>query len=54
MTNDEIEAWYQTHFSHLTPGTPDHFTASRAKADLIARLTPAQVIASEPTETSEA
>lgn len=35
-----IECWFQAHFSHLTPGTPDHFTATRAKDDLLARLTP--------------
>ena len=33
-----IEDWFQAHFSHLTPGTPDHCTASRAKNDLLARL----------------
>ena len=46
-----VEDWFQSHFSHLTPGTPDHFTATRAKADLIARLSP-ESPAVEPQETT--
>lgn len=43
-----IEDWFQAHFSHLTPGTPDHFTASRAKDDLLARLAPPDETPSDP------
>jgi hypothetical protein len=44
-----IEAWFQTHFAHLTPGTPDHFTAARAKADLLTRLAPPKKQPTQPT-----
>jgi hypothetical protein len=48
-----IEAWFQAHFSHLTPGTPDYFTATRAKADLLARLAPVEMPdSSQPPETT--
>jgi hypothetical protein len=46
-----IDDWFAAHFSHLTPGTPDHFTASRAKADLLARLSPAPAVPETPSET---
>ncbi len=40
MPNAEelVESWFQAHFSHITPGTPDHFMVTRAKEDLLARL----------------
>lgn len=37
----KIEAWFQKHFGHITPGTPDHAIAVAAKDDLVATLTPA-------------
>lgn len=37
---DLIDDWFAAHFSHPTPGTPDHFTAARARDDLLARLAP--------------
>jgi hypothetical protein len=44
-----IDDWFRTHFSHFTPGTPDHFTAARAKADLLVRLTPPKRQPAQPT-----
>lgn len=35
----KIEAWFQRHFSHVTPGTPDHAVLTAAKEDLKATLT---------------
>lgn len=33
-----IEQWFQKHFGHITPGTPDHAVATAAKADLVTTL----------------
>lgn len=36
-----IEDWFQKHFGHITPGTPDYAIAIAAKNDLKASLAPA-------------
>ncbi|MCE9561888.1 MAG: hypothetical protein K8U57_07525 [Planctomycetes bacterium] len=33
-TDATIEAWFGRHFSHVTPGTPEHAVLTAAKNDL--------------------
>ena len=47
----KVETWFQKHFGHITPGTPDHAVATAAKDDLVATLqAPAVEPAAETTE----